>query len=53
VSDLNIRWWGAFNPVAQSSDLSFVLELIPLEEECSEGFAIVTHLCELLAATEV
>jgi hypothetical protein len=53
MGNLNIWWRGPFNPVAQPSDLSFVLELIALKEKCSEGFTIITHLSKLLSTSEV
>ena len=53
MGNLNIRWRGAFNPITQTTDLSSVLELVALEEECAEGFAIVAHFRKLLTAAEI
>jgi hypothetical protein len=53
VGDLDVWWWSAFHPITQTTDLGSVLELVALEEERSEGLAVITHLSELLATSEV
>ena len=53
MGDLDVGWWSAFHPITQTTDLSSVLELVPLEEEGSEGFAVIAHFRELLAAAEI
>ena len=53
MGDLDVGWWCSFNPVAETPDLSSVLELVPLEEEGPEGLAVIAHLRKLLAATEI
>ena len=53
MGDLDVWWWRAFHPVAETPDLSSVLELVPLEEEGSEGLAVIAHLRELLTAAEI
>ena len=53
MGDLDVGWWCSFHPITQTTDLSSVLELVALEEERSEGFAVVAHLRELLAAAEI
>ena len=53
MSDLDVGWWSAFHPITQTTDLSSVLELVSLEEERSEGLAVVAHFRELLAAAEI
>ena len=53
MGDLDV--WGRcpFHPITQTTDLSSVLELVPLEEERSEGLAVIAHLRKLLAAAEI
>jgi len=53
MSNLNIRWRRSFNPITETPNLSSVLELVPLEEERSEGLAVVAHLRKLLTAAEI
>ena len=53
MGDLDVWWWSAFYPITQTTDLSSVLELVPLEEERSEGLAVVAHLRKLLTAAEI
>ena len=53
MSDLDVWWWRSLHPITQTTDLSSVLELVPLEEEGPEGLAVFAHLRELLAAAEV
>ena len=53
MGDLDVGRWRAFHPITQTTDLSSVLELVSLEEERSEGFAVITHLSKLLATSEV
>ena len=53
MSDLDVGWWSAFHPITQTTDLSSVLELVPLEEEGPEGLAVIAHLRKLLAAAEI
>ena len=53
MGDLDVGWWCPFHPITQTTDLGSVLELVALEEERSEGFAVVAHLRELLAAAEI
>ena len=53
MGDLDVWWWSAFHPITQTTDLGSVLELVALEEERSEGFAVITHLSKLLATSEV
>ena len=53
MGDLDVRWWCPFHPITQTTDLGSVLELVALEEERPEGFAVITHFRELLAAAEI
>ena len=53
MGDLDVRWWCPFHPITQTTDLSSVLELVPLEEEGPEGLAVITHFRKLLAVAEV
>ena len=53
MSNLNIRWRRSFNPITETPNLSSVLELVALEEECAEGFAVVAYFRKLLAAAEI
>ena len=53
MGDLDVGWWSAFHPITQTTDLSSVLELVPLEEEGPEGLAVIAHLRKLLAAAEI
>ena len=53
MGNLNIRRWCSLNPITQTTDLSSVLELIPLKEEGPEGLTVLAHFRKLLAASEV
>ena len=53
MGDLDVGRWRAFHPITQTTDLGPVLELVPLKKERSEGFAVVAHFRELLAAAEI
>ena len=53
MGDLDVGRWRAFHPITQTTDLSSVLELVPLEEERSEGLAVIAHLRKLLTAAEI
>ena len=53
MGDLDVGWWCPFNPVAETPNLRPVLELVALEEEGSEGLAVIAHFRELLTATEI
>ena len=53
MGDLDVGWWRSLNPITQTTDLSSVLELVPLKEESPEGLAVVAHLRELLAVAEI
>ena len=53
MGDLDVRWRRAFYSVAETPDLSSVLELVALEKEGPEGLAVITHLRKLLTAAEV
>ena len=53
MGDLDVGRWRAFHPITQTTDLSSVLELVSLEEERSEGLAVIAHLRKLFAAAEI
>ena len=53
MGNLNIRWRCSFHPIAETTDLGSVLELIALKEEGPEGLSVFTHFRKLLAAAEI